>query len=243
MLNKKVIILVMCSSNSLYKELEESIKETWFNSRGSDIEIIFYSDNDNEINKLDYPLLRGNNLILPCDDGYFNLGKKTIMAFDWVSKNYTYDYIYRSNLGAFINIKNLLTFLKNKPKDKFYCGIIGKLFLNKEIKFASGSGYILSNDVVNIILDNKDKWNHSIIDDVALGELLSNLKIELDETARRLSYCDDDVYYQIGESDVDEIVDDEIYHIRLRSNNRTKDINNMHYLWEKLKMKNEKNRN
>ena len=244
MINRKVVILVMSSSNNSYKKLEESIKETWFNSRDNDVEIIFYSDNDNEINKVEYPILRGNNLILPCNDGYFNLGIKTIMAFDWVSKNYKYDYIYRSNLGAFINVKNLLSFLVNKPKNKFYSGIIGKckISLDKEIIFASGSGYLLSNDVINIILDNKNKWDHNIVDDVALGELLSNLQINLDKSARRLSYCDDEIYYQIGESDVNEIVDDEIYHIRLRSNERVKDINNMHHLWEKLKKNNNNNR-
>jgi hypothetical protein len=76
-INKKVVILVMCSStDNSYKNLEKSIKETWFNSRNDDVEIIFYSDNDNETNKVEYPVLKENNLILPCNDGYFNLGKK-----------------------------------------------------------------------------------------------------------------------------------------------------------------------
>jgi hypothetical protein len=77
---------------------------------------------------------------------------------------------------------------------------------------------------------------------VALGILLSNIQIDLDESARRLNYSDDEVFYQTGESDsipfddIDDIddIDNQIYHVRLRSTDRKKDINNMHYLWKKI---------
>ena len=43
---KRVVILVMCSSTlPLYDNLKNGIKETWFNHRNDDVEIIFYSDN------------------------------------------------------------------------------------------------------------------------------------------------------------------------------------------------------
>jgi hypothetical protein len=236
-ISKKVIILVMSSSNPIYQELEISIKETWFNYRNDDVEIIFYKDNQNLIDKKDYSVLDGFDLILPCNDGFYTLGQKTIMAFEWVKKNYEFDYLYRSNLGAFVDIENLLYFLKDKPKDKFYCGIIGRdtYYLRKEVKFASGSGYFLSKDLVNIVCDNKDMWLHNVVDDVALGELLSKFQIEVNNNAIRKNICDDKVFYQLGDKETDNIDDSEVYHIRLRSTNRKIDIENMKNIYEKYK--------
>lgn len=230
--DKKVVILVMCSSNSHYKRLENAIKETWFNIKNDNVEIIFYSDNEKIENKSEYPVLIGNDLILPCDDGFLNLGHKTIKAFEWVNNNYNYDYIYRSNLGAYIDSNKLIKFIEGKSKNKFYCGIVGKTQTGVKIPFASGSGYFLSKDLVEIVLTNKHLWNHNIVDDVALGELLLKFSIDVDESARRLNYCDNKVFYQIGELDVDHIDNSELYHIRLRSDNREIDINRMSDLYK-----------
>ena len=232
-IDKKIVVLVMCSSDPNYKKLENAIKETWFNIKNDDVEIIFYSDNEKIENKSEYPILIGNDLILPCGDGFFNLGHKTIKAFEWVDKNYNYDYIYRSNLGAYVDTNNLIKFIEGKSKDKFYCGIEGKdsYYLGREVIFASGSGYFLSKDLAEIVINNKHIWNHNIIDDVALGELLSKFSINVDKSAMRLNYCGDKVFYQIGDGDVDHIDHSKLYHIRLRSDSREDDIKRMFELY------------
>lgn len=233
---KKVIILVMSSSNPVYQSLENAIKETWYNLKGDDVEIIFYKDSGSN-NFINQPHFDGVNLILPCQDGFYTLGQKTLMAFDWVFKNYEFEYIYRSNLGAFVNVHNLNDFIESKPKTNFYCGIVGKdtYYLGKEVEFASGSGYFLSNDVVKIILDNQQLWKHHVVDDVALGELLSNFDIKVDRSAMRKNICDGRTFYQIGETEVNEISEFVIYHTRLRSNDRNEDIENMINIYKKIK--------
>lgn len=227
---KKLVILVMCSSTSTsYKMLENSIKETWFNHRNEDVDIIFYSDNESQQDKKDYAVLQGNDLILPCNDGLFNCGVKTILALDWVNKNYDYEYIYRSNLGAYVNIKNILNFLSDKPKNKFYCGIIGvdNFYLGRDVRFVSGSGYFLSKDLVELVLNNANLWDHRAIDDVALGDFMSKFNIDINESGKRMNICSDEIYYQIGIEYVDSIPNNEIYHFRLRSNDRNQDLMNM----------------
>ena len=46
-----------------------------------------------------------------------------------------------------------------------------------ETKFASGSGYFISKDLIKIVITNKNKWKHGLIDDVALGVILNKVKI------------------------------------------------------------------
>lgn len=234
MIKKKLLILVMCSSSHLYEKLENTIKNTWFNYKTDDVEIIFYKDNTFK-EKFNYPILDNCDLILPIEDGFFTLGHKTLMSFEWVNNKYDYEYIYRSNLGAYVDIKNILTFLLDKPKNNFYCGIIGKdsYYLGREVEFASGSGYFLSKNLVELVLKYKNMWNHNIVDDVALGELLSNFNIKVDKRAKRKNISNNEVFYQIGDKNVEYINDCDIYHVRLRSDNREEDINNMIKLYKK----------
>ena len=233
---KKVIILVMSSSKKAYMDLENSIKETWFNLKNQDVEIIFYKDNENILDKKNQPIFDGINLILPINDGFHTQNQKTLLAFDWVNQNYDYDYIYRSNLGAFVNVENLLDFIKDKPKSKFYCGIIGEdsYYLGKPVKFASGSGYFLSRDLINLILNGVNKWAFSAIDDVALGYFLSQNNIFPSEDALRMNICGDKIFYQKGDKEVEHIEPQKLYHIRLRSEDRNLDIKNMKQIYSKL---------
>lgn len=232
--SKKVIILVMSSSNPVYQSLENSIKRTWYNIKDEQVEIIFYKERFNT--STNDPILLNSDLYLPCEDGFYNIGLKTILAFDWVRNNYEFDYIYRSNLGAFVYPDKLLQFIENKPKEKFYCGIPGKdtYYLGREVNFASGSGYFLSKDLVNLVVENKELWNHSIVDDVALGDLLSNFSIEVDKSAVRMNICDDETFYQTGDSFLTDIDESKIYHIRLRSADRNIDIQNMNNIYKKI---------
>ncbi len=151
------------------------------------------------------------------------------MAFDWVLKNYEFDYIYRSNLGAFVFPDRVVKFLDDKPKNNFYCGIIGEdtFYFGRKIRFASGSGFFLSKDLVKLVSDKKNEFVYNSVDDVAMGEFLSRYNVEINKSAKRYNMCDDDEFYQIGDEKVDSIDDQDIYHIRLRSEDRSKDIERM----------------
>jgi hypothetical protein len=224
----------MSTYQKVYKDLENSIKETWFNDKGDDIEIIFYSGNQSVPVNKNEAYLDGNNLILPCDDDIRFCGLKTIMAFEWVLNNYEFDYLYRTNLGSYVDCSNLINFLSDKPKDKFYSGIVGydSFYLGKVVKFASGSGYFLSSDLVNLVVSKKDQWNHFAIDDVALGDLMDKNFISIYPGAIRLSISDNKYIYEIGESAVEYIPRDKLYHIRLRSEDRYLDLEKMKTIYK-----------
>ena len=231
---KKVLILVMSSCHPEYAALEDSIKETWYNYRNDDVEIIFYKGSGSTH-------FDNVNLYLECVDDFNGLGQKTLLAFDFVLQNFDFEYIYRSNLGAFVDVTKLLSFLKDKPKDSFYCGVIGTdtYYFNKEVKFASGSGYFLSKDLVKLVSDNKHLWPHHAVDDVALGYLMSLLDIEIDTSAVRKNVCNNSISYNLASELVDEIDEQYLYHIRLRSDDRSIDIENMKNIYKNKNITND----
>jgi hypothetical protein len=61
-------------------------------------------------------------------------------------------------------------YLKYLPKENLYSGVIGR---HGDFKFASGSGFIMTPDVVKKIVENRylcDEYN--VIDDVDIAYLL-----------------------------------------------------------------------
>lgn len=121
-------------------------------------------------------------IITTVPDLYSLIGVKTIEAFAASIHNFHFDYIYRTNVSSYVDLVGLNEFIKNKPRNGYYAGVIGD---HQGITFASGSGYFLSRDVVNKVLENRDLWDHNLIDDVSLGKLLtSELNIQVQGVER-----------------------------------------------------------
>ena len=63
--------------------------------------------------EVDYALVQKENyLILNTGDGYSNLAKKTLLAFDWAISNFEFDYLFRTNTSSFVDLKKLHQFSK-----------------------------------------------------------------------------------------------------------------------------------
>jgi hypothetical protein len=114
---------------------------------------------------------------------YLNILDKTIKSFELLlSKNY--DYFIRTNISTIIDIEKLICYLENMPRTNFYGGsrmnqlqwydppngIIDKKYWG--LYYFVGFNIILSADLVKIMVINKDKLIHSIIDDVAISIFL-----------------------------------------------------------------------
>lgn len=166
----KVILLILASEEEKFLNIEtEGIRKTWLREVPSNIKPIFYYGNKNEIT------LNGDRLFLTSEEGISNCGKKTIQAFKFINEKYNYQFIFRSNISSYVDLTLLLNSIDDKPKTKFYDGCIGNY---GGVNFCSGCGYWLSKDLVDLILNNEQNWDHDLIDDVALGKLLTNLNIK-----------------------------------------------------------------
>lgn len=98
------------------------------------------------------------------------------------------DYVLRTNLSSFYYFPRLLKFLNTLPKTNCYCAHqwvpfykdVTKEFLN--IPFGWGAGFILSPDLVEMLVQEKDDLltqSASIADDVLIGNFFHKREINI----------------------------------------------------------------
>jgi len=207
----EIIIMVLgCESEPFISIENDGIRKTWVNNCPPNVKIIYYYGHNDET------ILKNDKLYVKSPEGLYNIGYKTIESFKYIKENYKYQYIFRTNISSYIDIKLLLKYIEDKPKENFYNGIVGN---HAGIIFSSGAGYFLTPDLIELVLKNQNEWNHSFIDDVSLALLLGNHGI-----------------YPIGGMDRFDIINNNMfipnnyYHYRLKDNygNRNNDIIRFH---------------
>ena len=109
---------------------------------------------------------------------------KTIEAIRAIGLDY--DFVWRTNLSSVLDFDGLIRYcngvlrshdvLDGSNKKVLYAGYIGLAPIEAEfdshIRFASGSGFLLSREAVQYLLDNISLLRRDLIDDVAIGALL-----------------------------------------------------------------------
>lgn len=157
--------------------------------------------------------LIGSDLFINASDDSLGMGHKTIKAMEWLLSNSDFDFLFRTNTSSYFSEKRLSNYIKEnftKPK-KIYAGLIHTTNDKdgKEITFASGSGFILSRDVVESIVNNKDLWDHEYWDDVSLAIVMNKLNIPVSQGLR----------FDIKGNPYRQEIDMEQYHYRCRIDN------------------------
>ena len=174
--NPRILTLVLCSRKYLSFISSKAQLKIW-NKYANDFKIKHFIGNPYRSEReVDYiSVQKDNYLILNTDDGYPNLAKKTLLAFDWAVSNYKFDYLFRTNTSSFVDFKKLTQFTKDNSNNLEYSGVV--LDVEEGDTIASGAGFFLSRKNVELILNNSDKFDTSLPDDVAIARLLKNFDI------------------------------------------------------------------
>lgn len=205
---KILIIVLSYDDNSIYTKFYNAQKETWDSIDKDGVETYYLFGNHDKDEIID------KKIMVNVQEGSIsNCGDKTMRAFSLV-KDMDYDYIFRINSSSYVDKHKLLEFVSDKPTEKFYSGKIGN---HNNILFASGSGFFLSKDLVNILLENGIEFGY--IDDVAIGLKLSQLGYKVQDHPRFDVH--DDSNMLMG-----------YFHYRLKTINRDSDIHHMYKLHE-----------
>ena len=97
-------------------------------------------------------------------EGRENIYYKTIDGFKWLLENIEFDYVLRTNCGTYVDLEILKQNLKNiGVKDNLYGGST-EHYNNSHnphqpsiIKFASGSAFLASRNLIKDLVDNRNK--------------------------------------------------------------------------------------
>lgn len=153
------IILVIASPKPYYNNCK-IIMEKFMNSHPKFKTFFIYGRVDKE--KI---IQSKNDLFFDCRESLRpGILMKSILAFQYILQKYKFNYVIRTNISTFWNLNKLNKLLKKLPNRNCVAGQIQKR------KFVTGTGIILSKDLVNFICHNKHKVRINRCDDVELSQ-------------------------------------------------------------------------
>ena len=169
----KILTTVLSYNKGHYIDWQRTQEETFGSIECKDMDIIYYYGDHNRVE------LKDNKLYVDVPEGFYNIGNKTMKMFEYVLKNFEFDYLFRPNSSTFFIPDNIVKIVdKFAPKENCYLGerrivrhysnlrsrtgilpgLEGKsrkLWLRRSlVAFASGIGYVLSRDVVERQVEN-----------------------------------------------------------------------------------------
>lgn len=164
----KVLILVLSANFPPYDRMIDTAISTWDSVLVPSVETIFYCGNTS--------IVSDKIISLPVEESLFNIGRKTLLAFQWALANKSFDYIARVHSSIYVNKHELIEYISTLPATNIFAGIEASSQNGFQYLWG-GVGFILSRDVVQKIVDNKDKWNHSYMEDESMSHLASGIGI------------------------------------------------------------------
>jgi hypothetical protein len=162
--NYDVIILIIASDNTDYYINMQKVWKMYMNNHPK-IKSFFIKENPNINHNLE---VDDDTIHVKCKLSLIpGVLIKTIESFKYIYNNYNFKYIYRTNLSSFIDLNKLYSWTTNNFAN--YAAVIGEY---QKISYGSGSGFFLSNEVVNYLINFKNIDYYKYIDDVAIGEII-----------------------------------------------------------------------
>lgn len=163
----KVLVLIIASDNTPIYSALQNIWRSYMHNDPEHIEAYFIKGNPDLSSEyeIDGDVIWSRTVenIMP---GIVN---KTILSLEALLPRIKgeFDYVLRTNLSSFYIFPRLLTFLQTCPTRRLYCS-------GGHAHFASGSGFLMSPDVVEMLVAHKDELMNDISgnDDVVIGNFL-----------------------------------------------------------------------
>ena len=192
-----LLILVLSSPGNT--QLRDTIRQTWLSvSKKNHNYQAYFVVGDRGLNtKQVYDLAQEKSrhsdvLVLPMHDSYSDLTKKLVKTFEFVNKNFKFDYVLKCDDDTFIDIERIVTELESAKDPFLYWGFFdgrapvqtrGKWadaeykLCDRYIPYALGGGYILGRELVQFIADNSRLLELYNSEDAAVGAWLAGIKV------------------------------------------------------------------
>lgn len=132
---------------------------------------------------------------------------KTVAALEYISENFTYDYVIRTNLSTFWDLNKLLNRLSTLPATNCVRGTPVSLNVDSaKYNFICGFDLVLSPDIVQVIIDNKQELVtqqvYSNLEDLAICEIISKYTKHSFDIPQILHLADDAQILELADETV-----------------------------------------
>jgi hypothetical protein len=171
----KVLVLIIASDDKpIYRELQK-IWKSYMHLDPEHVEAYFIKGNPNleGLYEIEGDTLWSRTIECICPGILYKTGLSLGCFAPRLSE---FDYVLRTNLSSFYVLPQLIKFLKTLPRRGCYCGALGESY---GMTFASGAGFILSMDLVKLVIENQNELFEIPIfyDDLAFGIFFDRYKI------------------------------------------------------------------
>lgn len=166
-----VIILSQSTTNERYSKIIEAGLHTWVST--SKYPVIYYSGGETffrKSNLLTVPVNDGDNVFIG-ETRFDYRAEKFISALEYCFNTMEFDFIYRTTCTSYINTSTLEEYIQSCRKFKVFDGALNMDRFGR--KFVGTYNCLLSKDIIEQILKNKEKYlSIQEPEDLALGILL-----------------------------------------------------------------------
>ncbi|XP_050429402.1 beta-1,3-galactosyltransferase 6-like [Adelges cooleyi] len=184
----KYTVLVVVVSAVKNHDRRDAIRETWARA-DQNVRVLFALSKDQSL--YDEKLLYGDIVEVNVPDEYRLLSKKLLESLILIS-SYNFQYLLKCDDDTFVDLPKVVGELEGMPKNKLYWGYFNGIanvkkfgkwkedewsLCDKYLPYALGGGYVLSNDLVTYIVNNRDYLSLFISEDVTVGAWLAPLNI------------------------------------------------------------------
>lgn len=174
-MSKKVLISVISCFDPPYGEMVKTSLNTWDSINIEGCETIFYCGAIKEKDQPLYYELKSDKIVgFNIPESLFSMGFKDLAYFEWVLKNREWDYMARVNSSCFVDKKELIKYVQTLPDKEVFEG----LEVVPHGWVWGGGMFLISRDVIQLILDNKKLWNHNEMEDMAMSKLVASKGIK-----------------------------------------------------------------
>jgi hypothetical protein len=220
---KKLVILIIDDdgSDDIFYSLA---RELWrHNLRNKTISYYFLNATQPDLE--DHQVLVNSDVIETRHHPDFNqrITEKTQLGIQYCCENITFDYLLRTNLSSFYNLNGLIQHLETLEPKNIYAGkITTQYYLDESgsqqaFSFCSGSGFFLSRDVCQKIVQRQQLVSKRLIDDVWIRLLLEDvpmLDIQRCDLIKIGQYCSNTLNF--ADQCINNAIKDGVFHFRVK---------------------------
>lgn len=156
---KKILILVLSCDQPPYDKMIQTAQNTWDSVEAEGMETVFYCGRSFRQNT-------DKIIYLPVRESLNTMGEKFLLALEWALANKEFDYIARPHSCIYVDKKELRKYIDTLPETKVLSGL---QVLDENPWLWGGCGFVLSKDVAQDVVANKDRWQHNKMEDMALS--------------------------------------------------------------------------